>query len=587
MCYHRRYRTIDGTCNNLDRPHWGAARAPLQRLLNPIYDDRYNLPTGWQHAGDSARAMAPPHPSARLVSTRVISAHAIEPDPRYTLMLMQFGQFLDHDLSHSPTTACARRRGDCAAVSSCFPIPVPRDDRRIGGANACMSFARSTPACYTGTPSSPRQQVNQITSYIDASSIYGSDVETHGLLRNQTSRGLLNVGVEIAPGKYLLPYVDDATSSPVECLVANPAKDRCFLTGDKRGNEQIGLTAMHTIWLREHNRIARALGALNPRWNADRIFQEARKIVVAELQHITYTEFLPKIVGEEAMRNDVGSYARYDPNVDASIANAFSTSAYRFGHTLIQPLFRRLNASFESIPAGDLMLRNAFFAPQRILAEGGIDPIIRGLFATNGKLNTPTSVLNAELTEALFALAHEIALDLGALNIQRGRDHGLPKYLAWRAFYNLSAPKSFDALRDVIRDDSVREKLEALYVTPENVDLWVGGLVEDHLDASARVGPLFARIIADQFRRTRDGDRFWYEGTGVFDSDQLLQIRKTTLARVLCDNGDDIERVQRDVFRNAKTLDDYEPCSAHPKVDLRFWSDCGDDQCTQEGNRII
>lgn len=68
-------------------------------------------------------------------------------------------------------------------------------------------------------------------------------------------------------------------------------------TGDIRANEQIGLTAMHTIWLREHNRIASELKELNPHHDGETLYQEARKIVGAEMQHITYAHWLPNILG--------------------------------------------------------------------------------------------------------------------------------------------------------------------------------------------------------------------------------------------------------------------------------------------------
>jgi peroxidase len=578
-CYHKKYRTYDGTCNNLQNRLWGAAVTPLKRALEPVYENHLNSPVGWSQSQQvtNGKAFGPPHPSPRVVSTEIISAHDITPDPQYTHMLMQFGQFLDHDITHSPTSPSAQCDDHCNATLFCYPIPISPEDRRIRDPSKCMSFTRSAAMCGTGATSvffesvSSREQINQITAYIDGSMVYGSSSSQSLKLRNATGKGLLKQGRESVPGKHLLPHNDDEF---VDCLKPRESVKEvpCFLAGDRRVNEQVALTALHTIWMREHNRIATVLSELNPHWDDDKLFQEARKIVGAQLQHITYKEFLPKVLGDEAMML-LSDYKAYNSEVDASILNSFATAAYRFGHGLIHPVIRRLNASFQSISEGDLNLRDAFFAPVRIVEEGGIDPLLRGMFASSGKLNIPSEVISSELTEHLFAMAHEVAFDLGALNLQRGRDHGLPPYTKWREFCGLSVPNGFSELESVISNKNIRDKLKKLYDKPENIDLWVGGLVEDALP-QARVGPTFACIIAEQFKRIRNGDRFWYENPSVFEPSQLAEIKKTTLARIICENSDGIEHIQNDVFLVVSSPDEYRSCSSLPQMDLHHWSDC-------------
>ena len=103
--------------------------------------------------------------------------------------------------------------------------------------------------------------------------------------------------------------------------------------------------------------------------------------------------------------------------------------------------------------------------------------------------------------------AHTVALDLAALNIQRGRDHGLPNYNQWRVHCGLPAAQSISDLHNEINNDTVRDRLREVYGDdPDRIDLWVGGLVEDTLPDS-QLGPTFSCIISDQFERLRAGDR--------------------------------------------------------------------------------
>ncbi|MPC16087.1 Peroxidasin [Portunus trituberculatus] len=369
----------------------------------------------------------------------------------------------------------------------------------------------------------------------------------------------------------MMPFSDGA---PVDCR-RDPTESGidCFLAGDIRANEQSGLTAMHTLWFREHNRIADAFKQMNPHWDSDTVFHEARKLVGAEMQHITYTHWLPHIIGSRGMEM-LGEYTGYNQDLEPTISNVFATAAYRFGHSLINPILHRLNATFQPIPEGHLPLHKAFFSPWRIVEEGGIDPLLRGLIATPAKLKTPGQFLNTELTEKLFRAVHEVALDLASLNIQRGRDHALPGYTDWRRECNLSVPENFDQLSTEISSSDVRNSLQQLYGHPGNVDLWVGGLLEDPVEG-ARVGPTFLCLLVDQFRRLRAGDRFWYENPNIFKREQLQQIKQSTLGRVMCDNGDNIQDVTVDVFILPREQSPaFVPCSSLPYVNLRLWTDC-------------
>ena len=364
--------------------------------------------------------------------------------------------------------------------------------------------------------------------------------------------------LKITRPRYLLPFVKSPFNPPLNlCQLFGG----CYDAGDFRVNEQIALVAMHTLWVREHNRIAEILFEINKHWNAERIYHEARKIIGAILQHITYSHYLPKILGADFLP----PYHGYT-NVHPGILNVFATSAFRFGHSMVRPKFAMLDANYDPV-APDVPLIKAFFNNKLIQREG-IEPVLLGLLANESQ--STSREIAAGLTKHLFQQPEsEHGFDLAALNIQRGRDHGLPGYGAWRRECNLSHADIFQETTYEIKNATSRQILHDLYEDVEFADLWVAGLAEDPLP-EAMVGPTLHCILKEQFRRLRDGDRFWYEN-GVFTVEQLDEIGKTSLSRVLCDNIYGIVSVQKDSFIAAKDELKRVECTQIPSMDLTKW----------------
>ena len=293
------------------------------------------------------------------------------------------------------------------------------------------------------------------------------------------------------------------------------------------------------------------------------MYQETRQIVGALIQKITFEDYLPLILGTQVFDQLIGPYPGYQPGTDATIPNAFATAAYRFGHSQIQPMFNRLTRSFQSIPAGPLSLRDAFMNPQAYFESQGTDPLVRGWITQPARFLD--EFLNSILTNQLFERDDAPGMDLATLNIQRGRDHGLPPYLIWKNF----CQNQFNISSD-IANELTKIRFLQTYGALDTVDLFVGALAEEPLSGSI-VGATLACIFGITFSRVRAGDRFWYENPGVFTQAQLDQIRRGSIARILCDNSDAVPQVQVNAFLlGSRTF-----CSLPtiPRLDFQPWQE--------------
>lgn len=370
------YRLPNGWCNNIEHPEYGSALRVFDRFIEPHYEDGISSPRSKSITGV---ALPPP----RLISTTMhddVSA----PHVRYALITMQWGQFTDHDLTFTPMYTGPEGSildcSDCSSASTvhpeCLPHPVPVNDPFFpsvkNGKKQCLHFARSLNA---QEKLGPREQMNQITAYIDSSNVYGSDSCEASELRASTG-GKLNVTYHPIPGfKDLLPQ----TNNHPECKAPSGF---CFKAGDQRSSEQPALAVMHTIMMRHHNQIADKLSKINTNWDDERLYQTARKIVGAIAQRITYNEFLPRVLGYDALKKyglellTSGYSDQYDATCSGTIFNEFAAAAFRFGHSLLRPAFERLGRTFR--PANDsIKLRSSFFNSDMIY--GGKFIIIHSL----------------------------------------------------------------------------------------------------------------------------------------------------------------------------------------------------------------
>ncbi|CAB9521948.1 Peroxidasin homolog [Seminavis robusta] len=497
-------RSIDGS----DRDdHLGEAYTPLMRI-SPLSVSTYTDSKGLMWDG----------PNARTVSNVVFGFGGDIVNDRGLLdMLVQWGQFLDHDID---LTDSGTQYGTCNIE---IPDPVNDADPFIVAGCPEIVMARSEYVLETdeGSNMDVRQQVNLITAFIDASNVYGSDEIRSGALRSFDGGKLKSD----ASGNLLSKNVGNA-------LPNAGSGEQFFIAGDVRANEQAGLLAMHTLFHREHNRLAEDIAARYPDRSDEEIFQLARKVVIGEMQSITYKEFLPALLGP--MAPSLSAYKAnggYNPDVDPRISNEFSTFAFRVGHTMLPSKIKLANSKG---PFGIVALRDIFFDPKPFDEDHlFVDYILGGLMETH--CQEIDAFIVDDVRQHLFGAVDGpgTCLDLAALNIQRGRDHGIPRYNDLREVMLLQRYTRFE---DITSDTKLQEKLALVYDTVDEIDAWVGGLAEDHVE-NASVGELVGTIIKDQFERLMHGDpHFYLRDLDQFDKGfmiHIMNLRKVTLQHII------------------------------------------------------
>lgn len=584
-------QSLSGVNNNPFAPTVGSVNTRYLRIGPARYaDGRSQMVTG---------------PDPRSVSNRIFNDvnGNVFSERGVTQWGNVWGQFIDHNVGHR----------DEAGTTANLPFNAADPMESFTNTLGVIPFNRSAAAPGTGV-TNVRQHVNTENSFLDAEAVYGPSDTRLDWLRDGTVDGNPdnNAATMLLPNNYL-PHAD-ARGNPAAApfmqvdgrLLANPA--RATVSGDVRTNEQAALTAVQTLFAREHNRIVAALPA---NLSAQDKFQLARAVVIAEIQHITYTEFLP------ALGVSLPTYQGYDPGLNPSVAHEFATVGYRAHSFIHGEIETETNASRYSqatldaleaqgveveVDGADVALAvpdNVLFFNPDLVEQIQLGPIMAGLAGESDYRNDET--IDNQLRSILFRVpvsgnpdcldgpelpaCFDGVVDLGAIDLQRGRDHGMPSYNSMRNSYGLSSKSSFTAITgestdafpadplltpgnevndpncldilaafdingnptDVANEDATRvvrrctvaARLKAIYGSVSTLDAFTGMMAEKHVTGS-ELGELQLAIWRDQFRAARDGDRFFYR------NDPLQSyIRNTfgidsrrTLAQVIAANTD-------------------------------------------------
>ena len=444
-----------------------------------------------------------------------------------THFYVQFGQFQSHDVAFTPeeeVEGCCENKNQ----ASCLPIDVKNDPFFRSEGLECLEFTRSVPFCEE--QGGAREQLNGITAFVDASNIYGSDDKVGKMIRTG-QQGLLKTE------NNFLPLIDGIE-----------------IAGDVRAREMPGLAAMHLIWVREHNRVAKILAKSFE--TDEEIFQHARRIVTAEYQNVVFSEYLQGALGDNDLKPTIQGTI-YNPKVKAEITNEFATAAYRFGHSMVQGKTKLLAVDNPSQEVGSFQLRDVFFEDDFYV--NAFENILMELIYRPSQNNDAS--MSEEVTNHLIA-AGRIS-DLASLNIHRGREHGIPGFCCYYRKFQIpgfNCKNGWETKYEGISND-LWTKMQEVYDHPSDIDLFTGGISQENEDQS-QLGKVFHAMIRDQFKRTMEGDRFFFnhrkskalQGIGFTKKARKI-LRARTMSGVICDTTG-LTKVPSNVFHMNSTIID-------------------------------
>uniref|UniRef100_A0A8R1IA96 Peroxidase n=1 Tax=Caenorhabditis japonica TaxID=281687 RepID=A0A8R1IA96_CAEJA len=561
--FHTTTRSITGHCNNRENPELGKSVSPLRRVLGGAF---YADGLGQMRTRSVTGAELP---SARLISNvlhddrnnQVFSANINH-------LHMIIGQFIAHDVVFIPSSV-ARNGGqlDCSACNSpqrvsgnCAPIRVSLNDRYFK--IPCMRLTRAL----NGQENfGVRSQIGQNSHFLDLSTVYGSsecEMDSVRSFRDGKLKTFTGLGYTLPPQNF----------NDTNCQSKAPWV--CFTCGDFRNSLHPALIPIHTIFIKEHNRLADLVRSRRRRMSDEEIFQLVRKILIGMWQHIVYNEYLPKYLPQRSLRNfDLQPlrnrvHLGYKPKQDPSISAEFAAAAFRFGHSQARFDFPRLNAAGR--PAGNYDLgHDIFYADQNYLSGiGGWEPVMNGMVRLAGMKSD--RYFSFGIRNQMFEIRgrNGSGVDLVSVNIQRGRDLGLHPYVMYRQFVGLSPVSKFNDLNTTFSKENINA-LRSVYSDPMDIDLYTGIMLEENM-AGAQLGPTGVFLIAEQFKALKTGDRFFYESsvanTDNFNLDEMNEIRQNvTLAKLICTNMDSINRINTDIF---DFRSNQVACSTLPEINI-------------------
>ncbi|HEV2803639.1 MAG TPA: peroxidase family protein [Chthoniobacterales bacterium] len=522
------YRTADGTWNNLDNPKEGAAGT---RFLRNVHVDAIRPETG--------RTLLTPNP--REISRKLLTrGEKIKEVPFLNMLAGSWIQFQNGDwINHGEIL-----------YRDVHEVPLAEDDparRNYRQSHIFVGKTQPDPTFTAGQEETPITFINEVTHWWDGSQIYGSDQETQNRLRSNVD------------GKMKLN--EDGTLP----LGTNGVEDTGF-----RRNWWVGMTILHTLFVHEHNAICDRLKVSYPQWNDNRLFNVARLINAAVMAKIHTVEWTPAILPNPGLnaalnanwygiltnllergkdRKTLADVKVSNPELGGVVGNPIDkhgqpyglteefTEVYRLHSLLPESLqIRTLGNGAEAI-AEIPFVASRQAGSKKLTGKFGLANILYSF----GTQHPGALVLNnyPRFMQELSIPGNPL-FDMGAVDILRARERGVPRYNEFRRQLGMNPIQSFDDLTD---DKEQVEKIKEVYGDkPEDVeklDLLIGTLSEGTQQRPTKFGfgeTMFQIFILNATRRLQ-ADRFYTdsynedtytrEGLDWIDSSNL----KTVLLR--------------------------------------------------------
>ncbi|XP_013187999.2 peroxidase-like [Amyelois transitella] len=565
-CKKHEGRRVDGTCVNPKYPSRNGSPTPLLRMLPA----KFGLGNTLRPAMNGSEL-----PSARLIRTKILS-EGYHADHHFTtlaanLFLLAVGDYLDvlYLLRYVMASECCLGNTPNRASPDCIAIPVPEDDpflRRSGV--RCMNLTRfQTYQDFRCIPNTlPAERITLSTPLLDLSIIYGNTEQQAArtrTYRNGLLRSELRDGIERPP------------ANAATCVNnVRPRENSCFEFGDSFGGNTLqGSTIVALVIYREHNRLARELAGINPCWGDQELYETAREINIAQYQHLMYYELMALLLGREnalqvgIIYNTDGYVDDFDARYKPGVFHEFVLGT-RYFHTFQEGrsyLYSNKGKYLGTRTVVDDSFRSGIYELNNTEAD-----------LTQGTFRQPAAKfdhnMDPDIAERVFG-SRQRASDLPAIDIKRGRDHGVPPYNAYRKLCGLPVARKWEDFKEIHPDKL--EQFKRLYEDVDDLEL-MPAIYSEKWVKGAVVGPTLFCIMTQNLVQWRKSDRHFFEHGDLPTSltlPQLHEIRKTSVARLMCDSGVGVTHIQPEALLVESEFNKMVPCKAIPSLDLSAWED--------------